>query len=98
MNLNLVTKEEFGELNKKIESISEAIQKMSLIWHNRLFSNAELCKFLGISSKTLQSYRDQGVIEFSQIGRKIYYSEAAVNNFLENHKKAAFKIKLNNHE
>jgi excisionase family DNA binding protein len=45
----------------------------------------ELCKLLRVSKRTLQNYRDQRVIPFSQIGRKIYYKYSDINEYLELH-------------
>ncbi len=40
---------------------------------------------LGISPKTWQNYRDQRVIPFSQIGRKIYVCRADLEDFMRSH-------------
>ncbi|MBD5368943.1 MAG: helix-turn-helix domain-containing protein, partial [Bacteroides sp.] len=46
----------------------------------------EARKLLGISPKTWQNYRDQRLIPFSQIGRKIYVNQADIDNFLHKHR------------
>jgi excisionase family DNA binding protein len=45
----------------------------------------EILHLLGISKRTLQNYRDQRLIPFYQIGRKIFYKSSDVDNFLERH-------------
>ena len=45
----------------------------------------EICKLLRVSKRTLQNYRDQRVIPFSQIGRKIYYKYSDIVDYLELH-------------
>lgn len=45
----------------------------------------EICKLLRVSKRTLQTYRDNRVIPFSQIGRKIYYKYTDITNYLELH-------------
>lgn len=45
--------------------------------------NAELSHRLNISLRTLQSYRERGVIGFSTIGRKIYYKLSEVDKLLK---------------
>lgn len=42
-------------------------------------------KMLGVSHATWQSYRDMGVIPFSQFGRKIYVRRTDIEAFLESH-------------
>lgn len=35
--------------------------------------NQDVCEILGISKRTLQTYRDNGTLAFTQIGHKMYY-------------------------
>lgn len=48
-------------------------------------------KLLGVSPKTWQNYRDQRIIPFSQIGRKIYVNRADLDAFLRKHRIPAIK-------
>lgn len=48
-------------------------------------------KILGVSPKTWQNYRDQRIIPFSQIGRKIYVNRADLDAFLRKHRIPAIK-------
>jgi MerR family transcriptional regulator, repressor of the yfmOP operon len=45
----------------------------------------EVCHLLRISKRTLSNYRTNGVLPFSQIGRKIYYKASDIDDYLENH-------------
>ena len=44
--------------------------------------NQEVCEILGISKRTLQSYRDNGILPFSQIGHKMFYRSEDVQRVL----------------
>lgn len=48
-------------------------------------SSEEVCHLLRISSRTLQNYRDNGVLPFAQIGRKIYYRASDIQEYLSRH-------------
>lgn len=50
----------------------------------------EVCKLLHVSKRTMQSYRDKGEIEFSQIGAKIFFRASAIDKFLLRHQQKAF--------
>ena len=50
----------------------------------RLFDNQDLCMLLQISKRTLQRYRSEGVLPYKMLGRKLYYSEDNVLEFLSN--------------
>jgi MerR family transcriptional regulator, repressor of the yfmOP operon len=51
----------------------------------KLLSSEEVCSLLMISKRTLQSYRDRGILPFSQIGRKIYYKASDIDEYLNRH-------------
>ena len=44
--------------------------------------NEAVCRRLGISKRTLQSYRDTGKISFSIIGHKCYYKKSDIADLL----------------
>lgn len=49
--------------------------------------NDDICGLLQVSSRTLQSYRDNGMLPFSQIGRKCYYRISDVEQLINNSNK-----------
>ena len=49
--------------------------------------NEDVCALLQISPRSLQSYRDNGMLSFSQIGRKCYYRLSDVEQLINNSKK-----------
>ena len=56
--------------------------------HNKKVSewldNADVCRMLNISKRTLQTYRDNGTIPYSQINHKMFYKPKDVEKVLEN--------------
>ena len=76
----------FQALMDKIESIEKYIchaepEKPPLqeIW----LDNEAVCAYLKISKRTLQRYRSNGVITYSLIGRKTYYTISEIKRLLE---------------
>jgi len=51
--------------------------------NNRWLDNQEVMQLLKISPRTLQSYRDQGILPFTRLGGKIYYKASDVEAILE---------------
>lgn len=45
--------------------------------------NQEVCQLLNISKRTLQSYRDNGTLPYSQIGHKMFYRPDDVQRVFE---------------
>jgi hypothetical protein len=58
---------------------------------DRIFTTSELSLYLKVSIRTLQKWRDIGVLNFSAVGKKFYYTSDDVKSMLHN-----FKTK--NHE
>ena len=56
----------------------------------RLFDNQDLCLLLQISKRTLQRYRSEGALSYKTLGKKTYYSEADVLDFLSKHVKCRY--------
>jgi hypothetical protein len=50
-----------------------------------LMDNADLCRMLNVSKRTLQRYRTSGELPFKMIYHKTYYKESDVVKFVEKH-------------
>ena len=44
--------------------------------------NQDVCQMLNISPRTLQTFRDNGTLAYSQINRKVYYKPEDVERIL----------------
>lgn len=51
--------------------------------HAEWLDNQEARLLLDVSPRTLQSYRDRGVLPYSQIGHKCYYKLSDIKQLLE---------------
>lgn len=74
--------DEIMEVVHRAADIQGATSKPADEW----LTSEEARKILGVSSKTWQNYRDQGVIPFSQTGRKIYVLRSDIDNYLKSHR------------
>jgi len=85
--LPFATPEDVDRIERKLETV---VIKLDKIIPERLdcvtYNNDEVCKILDCSPRTLQIYRDKGLISFSQIGQKIWYTAKDVTEFLERHR------------
>ncbi|GAB3903326.1 hypothetical protein GCM10028803_31570 [Larkinella knui] len=86
MHVELMTKTDFVGLVRDLEEMIQATTRNTHEGRQAVYDNDDLCKKLKVSKRTLQNWRDDGLIEFSQIGHKIYYTEQAVNQMLEKSK------------
>ena len=46
---------------------------------------AQVAKLIGVTTRTIQNYRDSGILPYSQIGRVIRYRAQDVQDFLMQH-------------
>ena len=85
--LFVVPEEEWRNLHATLEQIIDLITRRNAddLGHEWIESETAR-KILGVSPKTWQNYRDQRLIPFSQIGRKIYVNRADLNAFLCSHR------------
>lgn len=49
-----------------------------------LYTNKDLMNILNVKDSTLRSYRDKGLLGYTQIGDKIWYTEDDITNFINN--------------
>lgn len=93
MEVITIQSDAFQQLMSRLESLENYFkhiakqQPMSDVW----LDIEEACQLLKVSKRTLQSYRDEGILTFSQVGGKIYFSSSAIEEHLKNHTRKAFK-------
>lgn len=94
MSIQIATADDFDALSKKMDRLIELMEKARpVVSQDRIHTNEELCSRLNICSKTLQGYRDKGMINFQQVGRKIFYTEDDVDAFLMSHRIKGHNLK-----
>ena len=87
MTMIMVPEEEWRNLHDTLEQIIDLITRRNADdSSSEWIESDEARKLLGISPKTWQNYRDQRLIPFSQIGRKIYVNRADLDAFLRQHR------------
>ncbi|GHU57808.1 hypothetical protein FACS189411_12150 [Bacteroidia bacterium] len=75
MEIIVIEKRTFEQMKQVFESFVGQVKELCRKGqnNNKWLNNNEVCELLKISRRTLQAYRDNGIIPFSQIGHKCYY-------------------------
>ena len=74
MGFKIIDEKVYEKMKNVIKTLHEKSQHLlSKTSYRGWLDNQEVSLLLNISSRTLQSYRDRGVIAYSQIGHKCYY-------------------------
>ena len=82
------------ELIKKLEGLINRLNQNENKTNSFFLDNSQFIKLMGISQKTAQTWRDTGVVSFSQIGNKIYYRISDIQQLLnDNYIKARRELK-----
>ena len=82
------------ELIKKLEGLINRLYQNENKTNSFFLDNSQFIKLMGISQKTAQTWRDTGVVSFSQIGNKIYYRISDIQHLLnDNYIKARRELK-----
>lgn len=73
----------FEDFLRKIEKLSFEKQDKHL---KKWLDNQEVCQILNISKRTLQTYRDTGLIPFSQPNNKMFYKPDDIEKMIINNR------------
>ena len=95
MEVLIFQKEEFEEMAAKFsrfsDRVNELLAKQGGKSLNRWMDNQEVCQQLNISPRTLQDYRNNGMIAYYQLGGKILYKESDIESMLAANYREAFR-------
>ncbi len=86
MEIELLTKADLKNFEAKLDRILEDLKliraQSGLEPKSKWLDNEDLLKLLDVSSRTLQKWRDTGVLPFTRIARKVYYRADDVDKLL----------------
>ena len=94
MEIKFITIEEYNNLLSILQEIKNNLNPKDRIEDSKLSDNwltiDQTCQLLSISRRTLQSYRDNGTLPFSQYQNKIYFKANDIEAHLQKNYKSAF--------
>lgn len=87
MEVITIEKETFEAMLSHLDWLAEQVHSLALRYNSKKLDEwldgQEVCLFLNISPRTLQTYRDTGKISFTQVNHKIYYKSSDVEELIE---------------
>ncbi len=80
-----------NDLNYRVKELSDMINMMrseiaelrNRFIENNMWDNNDMMRYWGISLRTLATWRSDGLIEFVQLGSKIWYSKENRDSFIQ---------------
>ena len=92
MDVILIESSVWKALHEKMEKILARINELEMQkMKNEWLTTEQVMGILKISKRTMQRYRDNGLISFAQVGSRVFYRSEDVETFLENHYNKAFR-------
>ena len=86
MEVVSIERSTYEELLMSFNSFVTKMKEMASISNDKRLGewldNQDVCQLLNISPRTLQTLRDNGMLAYSQINRKIYYKPEDVESIL----------------
>ena len=85
MNIIAIEEKTFEQMVQRLADFSKEVKELCLDGkaNTEWLDNQDVCRLLSISKRTLQSYRDNGTMPYSQIGYKCYYKKSDIENLIE---------------
>jgi hypothetical protein len=97
MNAVILTVEQYKDLVNRLDSLNKKLEKNSKVPEEIFLDNQEFLQLMKISKRTAQTWRDEGIVSFSQINSKIYYKLKDVEVLLDKNYNKAFSNKKRNY-
>lgn len=73
----LIDKKVFDEICEVIDKITKkCVEK-------KIYSNEDVRELLSVNDKLIRKYRDDGLLSYSRVGNKYFYSSDDIKVFLE---------------
>ncbi len=73
-----------NELKALLQLTENATRKYTPIFkEEKWLDNQEVCLMMNITKRTLQTYKDKGLLPYSKLNRKNYYKHSDVQALLE---------------
>ena len=79
-------------VNRRIKEVAQTHKP--LFGGEHFLTGKEVCARLYISPRTLQDYRDRGIIPYTQFAGKILYKESEIERILKNNYREKDKMKM----
>ena len=84
MEAIILSKAQYNDLVAKLDALTRQLSEKQRN-KNVFLDNSSFIQLMNISKRTAQTWRDDGIISYSQVGSKIYYLFSDVEKLLEKH-------------
>ncbi|ODS89346.1 MAG: DNA-binding protein [Chryseobacterium sp. SCN 40-13] len=88
MEVIAIQKSALDRINNELKSLLELTENattkyIQIFKEEKWLDNQEVCLMMNITKRTLQTYKDKGLLPYSKLNRKNYYKLSDVQALLE---------------
>ena len=88
MEVIAIQKSALDRINNELKSLLELTENattkyIQIFKEEKWLDNQEVCLMMNITKRTLQTYKDKGLLPYSRLNRKNYYKRSDVQALLE---------------
>ena len=76
---------DFKAINDKLGKLEILIKNKTFLTDDPLLTTENVLNYLSISRRSLQSYRDNQLLEYSVVQGKFFYRLSAINSMIDKH-------------
>lgn len=87
MKFSILTKDDLDPIEKRLASMEQQWREWSPLYSGDVLTDEDLVKMLKVSKRTIYTWRSEGKIAYSQVGKFIFYTKTDVINFLKKHRR-----------
>ena len=81
----VVLPEELEVIENRLKDIEKVLKKEQHHMEDPILDTEGVMTLLKVSRRSLQNWRDEGIIEFSAVNGKFYYRMSAIYKMLDSH-------------
>lgn len=85
-----IENDEVNRLNNGVDECIGIVRTLSEGINIKVYTSQQVCEILGINAKLLRKYRYNGMLAYSRVGDKYWYTQRDMDEFMENNKRPAF--------
>ena len=92
----LIEKEVWESVCSRVTALSQKIREYEQTHQPapHYYNNKDLQQFLGVENRLVRKYRDEGLLGYTKVGGKYWYSQKDFADFLEKNKHKSFDVIL----
>ena len=74
------------EIDSKVNSILQILESIKAERLDKIYTTEQLCEHLGVGKSVIDSYKRNGDLPYSKIGRTLLFTQKDVDHLLETNK------------